>query len=164
MEMLIIAVVALVAFAFVLVPLFRRTPRGAGQPDEFTGDDEAAAAGAVEPTRADTASSRPGEADLPDVDPVRGRGVVPPMAAGPVTPVDAAGTTVPADEGMVAKASSPAAPDAGVDDVELEVQRYRAALRAGTLCRKCGQANPADSKFCFDCGAALPLAEAREFD
>jgi ribosomal protein L40E len=137
MEMMIIAVVALAAFTAVLLPLFRRGSRSAGA-DEFRGD-------------------------RPAADPVRGKGVVPPVAAGPATPVDAAGTTRPAATPPAddAAAANPVPPQA---DVELEVQRYRAAMRAGTICEKCGQANPADSRFCFECGAQLPLAEAREFD
>ncbi len=50
------------------------------------------------------------------------------------------------------------------DAIEREVLRYRAALRAGTLCPRCGQANPADSAFCSDCGRKLPLADAKEFE
>ena len=75
-----------------------------------------------------------------------------PVSAGPVTavspppiePVDF-GTHVP-------------------DDVEAEVLRYRRALRAGTICRKCGEANPEGSVYCADCGSKLPLEDAREFD
>jgi cell division septation protein DedD len=137
MEMLIIAVVAIVAFAAVLIPLFRR------RPDEH----EAAEFDAGGEAR----SARPTE----EVD------VVPPMAAGPATPV-AAG--IGADAAAAHTSDAAPAEAAAEDDVEIEVQRYRAALRAGTLCSKCGQANPAESKFCFDCGAALPLTEAREFD
>jgi hypothetical protein len=145
MEMMIIAVVAIVAFAAVLIPLFRRGTREVDA-REFEGDPAVR-----EPT----------------VDPARGEGVVPPMAAGPATPVNAGGTTlpqpVPRGDLAVPVDRQPAS-GGGADDVELEVQRYRAAVRAGTVCTKCGQANPADSKFCFECGAALPLAEAREFD
>jgi hypothetical protein len=142
MEMMIIAVVAIAAFAAVLVPLFRRGTRDVDS-REFEGD--------------------PGAR----VDPVRGKGVVPPMAAGPATPVSAAGTTRPApvtEETLAVPVDREPASGGSEDDVELEVQRYRAAVRAGTVCTKCGQANPADSKFCFECGTALPLAEAREFD
>ena len=39
--------------------------------------------------------------------------------------------------------------------VEQEVVRYREALRAGTICVRCGQANPAGSRFCGDCGRPL---------
>jgi hypothetical protein len=147
MEMLIIAAVALIAFAAVLVPLFRRGGRGTA--NEFEGD----------------VDSRIGT--TPD------RGVVPADA----TPMDPAGTVSPVTpEPPVARPATsagaqPAAPPQPggdgprtADEVELEVQRYRAALRAGTVCTKCGQANPADSRFCFDCGTQLPLTEAREFD
>ena len=39
--------------------------------------------------------------------------------------------------------------------VEEEVVRYREALRAGTICARCGQANPTGSRFCGDCGRPL---------
>jgi hypothetical protein len=41
-------------------------------------------------------------------------------------------------------------------DVEAEVTRYRTAIRAGTLCRRCGRANPEGSFFCAECGRRLP--------
>lgn len=46
---------------------------------------------------------------------------------------------------------------AGPEDaaLEAEVARYRAALRAETVCPKCLEANPADSRYCADCGRAL---------
>lgn len=40
--------------------------------------------------------------------------------------------------------------------IEAEVQVYRAAMRAGTLCPRCGNANAAGSRFCADCGRKLP--------
>ncbi len=40
-------------------------------------------------------------------------------------------------------------------EVESEVQRYRVALRAGTICTRCGQANPPGSRFCGECGRPL---------
>lgn len=43
----------------------------------------------------------------------------------------------------------------GDDDLEAEVSPYRAAVRAGTLCSKCGRANPAGSKYCLECGTKL---------
>lgn len=42
--------------------------------------------------------------------------------------------------------------------LEAELARYRAALRAGTLCDRCRQANPAASRFCAECGRRLPAA------
>lgn len=39
--------------------------------------------------------------------------------------------------------------DAAIDE---EVERYRSALRAGTLCAQCRFANPAGSRYCADCG------------
>jgi len=84
-------------------------------------------------------------------------------AADPATPDGDAALEQQAREGAAGQVAQTPSP-ATEDELELEVQRYRAALRAGTVCNKCGQANPAESRFCFDCGAPLPLAEAREFD
>lgn len=53
------------------------------------------------------------------------------------------------------------AQDAPPADVEAEVARYRAALRAGTLCGRCGRANPEDSRFCAECGRRLAGKRAR---
>lgn len=56
-------------------------------------------------------------------------------------------------------------PSASEDALEVEIARYRAAVAAGTVCRRCGEANAADAKFCADCGK--PLAgrgnDAQEF-
>lgn len=43
------------------------------------------------------------------------------------------------------------------DDAELEadIQRYRKALKAGTVCPRCRHANAADARFCTDCGRDL---------
>ncbi|HEX6308426.1 MAG TPA: zinc ribbon domain-containing protein [Longimicrobiales bacterium] len=110
MEMLVIALVALAAFAAVLVPLFRRRP-GRGDESEFEN--------------------------------------IPPADGSVVTPEPARAH----------------AQGAGSDDeLEAEVQRYREAVRAGTVCRKCGQANPPQSRFCYECGATLPLGDAREYE
>jgi len=50
------------------------------------------------------------------------------------------------------------------DAVEREVLRYRAALRAGTVCGGCGQANPPDALYCYECGNRLPRDAAKEFE
>lgn len=55
-------------------------------------------------------------------------------------------------------ASAPA-DDAGL---EREIATYRAALRSGTLCRRCGRANVDGARFCADCGRALPAARTRD--
>ncbi|HEY8484100.1 MAG TPA: hypothetical protein VIL13_05765 [Longimicrobiales bacterium] len=49
------------------------------------------------------------------------------------------------------------APGLPPDDaaLEAEVARYREALRAGTICRRCRYANPGGSRFCADCGRRL---------
>lgn len=41
--------------------------------------------------------------------------------------------------------------------IDREVERYREAVRAGTVCGRCRFANPAGSRYCADCGK--PLAE-----
>ena len=67
-----------------------------------------------------------------------------------------------------ANAAPPAAPAGGgatvSDAIEAEILRYRAAVRAGSVCRKCGQANPAGSAYCYECGSRLPLADAKEYE
>lgn len=132
MEMMVIALVVIVAFAMVLVPLMRRRSDGS----------DAAEFGDAPPQTA-VAKAPHGPAHLEDAG-------LAPIGAGPATPV--ADTT-----------DHPRAAASG-DDVEFEIRRYRAAVRAGTVCRKCGQANPADSAFCFECGARLPGADAKEFE
>jgi hypothetical protein len=39
--------------------------------------------------------------------------------------------------------------------LDAEIDRYRAAVRAGAVCDRCGQANPGGSAFCYECGRAL---------
>jgi ribosomal protein L40E len=61
--------------------------------------------------------------------------------------------------------AEPASGDASVSAaLEAEILRYRAAVRAGSVCRKCGQANPAGSAYCYECGSRLPLADAKEYE
>ena len=50
------------------------------------------------------------------------------------------------------------------EPVEDEIMRYRAAVRADTLCPRCGQANPPGSKYCCECGRTLPAVDAQEFE
>jgi hypothetical protein len=61
---------------------------------------------------------------------------------------------------IAADAGSPVVSDA----IEAEILRYRSAVRAGTVCRKCGQANPDGSVYCYECGGRLPLADAKEYE
>jgi hypothetical protein len=51
-----------------------------------------------------------------------------------------------------------------LDDASLdvEVERYREALRNGTLCDSCLAANAAGSQFCAECGAPLGAGSATE--
>ena len=53
--------------------------------------------------------------------------------------------------GADAAAREPAEPP----DLAHEVRAYRAALRAGTLCERCGRANVEGSRYCMECGARL---------
>jgi hypothetical protein len=169
MEMLVIAVVALIAFAVVLVPLFRRGTRSPADAREF---DDGTPAPPAKKRRTDAAGRKaprasraaqdtvPPQAPLapPQADPVRGEGVVPPMAAGPATPVAPPGATAPdaPAEPTVPDATAGASRrPAGKNSLEREVARYREAVRAGTVCGRCGEANPPGSRFCGECGNAL---------
>jgi hypothetical protein len=56
---------------------------------------------------------------------------------------------------LLRRGSGAGATDASFDE---GVDRYRAALRGGTLCPDCLRANAAGSAFCTECGAALKPA------
>jgi ribosomal protein L40E len=77
----------------------------------------------------------------------------------------AAGAAAASPVAAAAAAASPVTEAAAVGAAALEgeVARYRDALKAGTLCSRCGEANPVDAKFCRDCGHALPASAAQEF-
>jgi ribosomal protein L40E len=49
----------------------------------------------------------------------------------------------------------PAEPPRNDEALEAEIAAYRAALRGGTLCRRCGAANPEASRYCAECGRRL---------
>lgn len=79
----------------------------------------------------------------------------------------AADTARPGADGVAPAGMDPGiatARGAAEEHVEAEVLRYREAVRAGTVCRKCGQANPAGSAYCYECGSRLPLTDAQEFE
>ena len=40
-------------------------------------------------------------------------------------------------------------------EIRQEVDRYRAAIKARTLCERCLTANPTKSSYCSECGSAL---------
>jgi ribosomal protein L40E len=173
MEMIIIAVVAVVAFAAVLVPLFRR---GAGASSDASEFGSPADRPPPKPKPRQKSTSKPSSRTARPVrgaDPEGGAGIVPPMVAGPATPVAPTGATVPdaPAEPAVPDARAQSRPEAAGspdalerdDALEHDVARYRAALRAGTICRKCGEANPPGSRFCADCGSDLPVDDAQEF-
>ncbi len=46
--------------------------------------------------------------------------------------------------------------------VEARVREYRAALTDGTVCHRCGRANPGGSRYCAECGRRLPSARRRK--
>lgn len=88
-------------------------------------------------------------------------------AARPAPAPSVASATAAGDEaGVVSEEQQAAAAAADValdDELENEVARYREAIKAGTLCSRCGEANPVDARFCRDCGKALPASDAQEF-
>ncbi len=43
------------------------------------------------------------------------------------------------------------------DDLEAEIAALRASIREGVVCPQCGDPNPRGSRFCGDCGSALPV-------
>jgi cytochrome c-type biogenesis protein CcmI len=43
--------------------------------------------------------------------------------------------------------------------IEAEIAALRASIREGTVCTHCGHPNPRGSRYCGDCGAALPVAK-----
>ncbi len=47
------------------------------------------------------------------------------------------------------------APFRSEGEIRNEVNRYRAAIKAKTLCDRCLTANPAGSNFCSECGRSL---------
>ena len=49
---------------------------------------------------------------------------------------------------------------AGAADLETEILRYRASLRADSICARCGQANPQGSRFCYECGRGIRSSSA----
>jgi len=49
----------------------------------------------------------------------------------------------------------PTPPPRDAAALRAEVDRYRAAIRAGTLCRMCNRPNPAGSRYCMHCGRRL---------
>lgn len=52
--------------------------------------------------------------------------------------------------------------DTLADDLEREIAAYRAALRAGTLCGRCGSPNPEGALFCAACGIRLESERGEE--
>ncbi len=56
----------------------------------------------------------------------------------------------------------PRAQDAVADDLEQEIAAYRAALRAGTLCDRCGSPNLEVALFCAACGRQLESERGEE--
>ena len=55
-----------------------------------------------------------------------------------------------------AQPSGEAAAPMGSENVEAEIAALRASIREGMVCPHCGHPNPRGSRFCGDCGSALP--------
>lgn len=64
------------------------------------------------------------------------------------------------DPSVLAATDAKSAGAIGSPDVEREILAYRDALRAGTVCARCAAANPAASRFCAQCGKAIPQGTA----
>lgn len=45
-------------------------------------------------------------------------------------------------------------------DLEEEIAELRSSIREGAVCPHCGHPNPRGSRFCGDCGSALPVMES----
>ena len=41
------------------------------------------------------------------------------------------------------------------EEIKQEVERYRAAIKANTLCERCLTPNPPKSNYCMECGRPL---------
>jgi len=55
-----------------------------------------------------------------------------------------------------ATAAGEGVPTSGSDPIEAEIAALRASIREGMICPHCGHPNPRGSRFCGDCGSALP--------
>ncbi|MEX2294677.1 MAG: zinc-ribbon domain-containing protein [Gemmatimonadota bacterium] len=55
-----------------------------------------------------------------------------------------------------AQPSGEAAAPMGSENVEAEIAALRASIREGMVCPHCGHPNSRGSRFCGDCGSALP--------
>ena len=40
-------------------------------------------------------------------------------------------------------------------DLDADMARYRAAMRAGTVCTRCSEASPPGSRYCMRCGRRI---------
>lgn len=137
---------ALASVAFVLYPIVRG--QGAPLEDEEEGwEAEAQKRAALAAPRVaghERAARKVDGADLPAL---RADGAA--EAPGAIRAADAAG---PVGE-------APAGEHDEHDELEREVECYRRALRAGTVCGECRRANEPGSRYCAGCGA--PLSAAR---
>jgi type IV secretion system protein VirB10 len=151
MDILIIVLIALAAVAAVLFPLLKGQRRHPALEEDARREQAERAVGAVDAAEPD--------APLPRAAPAAPAAPLPPLPpAVPASPGHAAGEAgapgiahaAPGEEG-----SDLAARARGTPEVEAEILRYRAALRAGALCPRCHVANEAGARFCAGCGAAL---------
>jgi cytochrome c-type biogenesis protein CcmI len=61
-----------------------------------------------------------------------------------------------AREGAAGRAPSDATPPVSSAGIEAEIAALRESIREGMVCPHCGHPNPRGSRFCGDCGSALP--------
>lgn len=82
------------------------------------------------------------------------------IAAEAFAAIDAEEAEWAAREGARRAAGGPTGPALveGSGGVEEEIAQLRASIRDGMVCPHCGHPNAQGSRFCGDCGAALPLA------
>ncbi len=107
-----------------------------------------------EPTVSPEGPQPPGEADVEELP------VSAPPPPGPVQPLGASAAgrvgVATASPSVTLRPRESGARAAGATSPEEEaVLRYREALRAGTVCPACMQANPPGSAYCMECGERL---------
>ncbi|HLU25785.1 MAG TPA: zinc ribbon domain-containing protein [Longimicrobiales bacterium] len=131
MELTVAVIIGLVAAIAVVAPLLRGD-RGAGRTS-------AGRQGAGARSQAGVGASAGGPDD-----------------AAPASPDDRAAAA--AETAGVASATAEGEDALPEDPIEREILRYRAAVRAGTVCRRCRQANPEGSRYCSECGTRIAVA------
>ncbi len=159
MQILIIVLIAAAGVAAVLVPVLR-----GGAHYDVSGDldrPEAPDAEAAEPRPATPeapAAEHPAAAEAAPASPAAA------PSRNPAAAEPAPSTTPPgAEAGARTGAAGPIEDEPAASDLDFGlpagldglIARYRAAVRADTVCPRCRQANPPGSRYCFECGQGL---------